>query len=107
MTFYIHRPNTWKAANRKCVELLEFINQFRECLIPDAKALSQLVGEIKQKVKELNAAYPKTKQLEVSYYDFFVSCYPSPKVSDSDYVFTINIHKVNKTYPFNDEGGEQ
>ena len=33
--YYIDRPNTWKAANKKCAEIQDYVNQFKNCLIAD------------------------------------------------------------------------
>lgn len=100
MMYYIERPNTWRAANRKCAELQEFVGQFKNCLIADELSRDALIQELRHKVEELNAAYPRTKRLKVSFnFNDFISCYPEEKHVD-EYVFTINIHPVKKTYKF-------
>ena len=100
MMYYIERPNTWKAANRKCAELLDYVMQFKNCLIADELSRDSLIAELRQKVKELNEAYPRTKRLKVSFnFHDFISCYPEAQNVD-EYVFTINIHPVRKTYRF-------
>ena len=111
--YYIERPSTWRAANRKCAELQDYVSQFRNCLIPDELSRDALIQELRQKVKELNDAYPRTKRLTVSFnFNDFVSCYPEDQHVD-EYVFIINIHPVLKTYRFAEkanalkEGGEE
>ncbi len=100
MMYYIERPNTWRAANRKCAELQEFVGKFENCLIVDELSRDALIQELRHKVEELNVAYPRTKRLKVSF-DFhdFISCYPEDRHVD-EYVFTITIHPVKKTYKF-------
>ena len=100
MMYYIERPNTWRAANRKCAELQEFVEQFKNCLIVGNLSRDALINEIRHKVEELNAAYPRTKRLNVrSTSDGFISCYPEDQHVD-EHVFTINIHPVRKIYKF-------
>jgi len=101
MMYYIERPNTYRAANRKCAALLEFIEQFKNCLIADEVSRDALIVEIRHKVEELNEAYPRTKKLVVNY-DFgnYVSCYPEGRGCDYEYVFIANIHPVKRTYRF-------
>ena len=71
MMYYIERPNTWAPANRKCAEVQEYVDKFKNCLIADDLSLDALIEEIRRKVEELNAAYPRTKKLvgnEVVYF---------------------------------------
>lgn len=101
MMYFIERPNTWRAANKKCAKIQEYIDQFCNCLIPDDLSRDALIEELRHKVEELNDSYPRTKKLVVRF-DFgdFISCCSEEQTSDSDYVFTINIHPVRKTYRF-------
>lgn len=106
MNYYIEKPNTWRAANRKCAEIQEFVNQFKSCLIYDEKSRDALIKEIRDKVEELNNAYPRTKRLKVEFsHGDYISCYPDERRVD-EYVFAINIHPVKKTYGFGETGGE-
>lgn len=114
MMYYIERPNTWRAANRKCAEIQEFVDKFKNCLIADDLSRDALVMEIRRKVAELNEAYPRCKELAVEFsHNDYISCYPTPKISDSDYVFTIKIMPVRMHYRFAEnaavwgEGGMQ
>lgn len=115
MMYYIDRPSTWKAANRKCAEIHEYVEQFKNTLIKDDLSRDALIEDLRLKVEEFNAAYPRTKKLVVRF-DFgdFISCYPEEQYSDSDYVFTINLRPVRRTYRFAEQtafldevGGEE
>ena len=111
--YYIERPSTWRAANRKCAELQDYVSQFRYCLIADELSRDALIQDIRHKVEELNAAYPRSKTLKV-HFDFsdFLSCFADPKKVADQYVFTIRILPVRRTYKFAEkanvleEGGE-
>lgn len=98
MKYFIDKVNTWSAANRKCKEVQAFVTEFRQTLIPDDAAVEALVEEIRQKVEELNEAYPRTKRLKVRKEGNFVCCdNEEPKVDDQ-HVFTFHIEKVRHTY---------
>lgn len=111
MMYFIERPNTWRAANKKCAEVIEYVDQFRNCLISDELSRDALIQELRHKVKELNDKYPRTRRLIVNYsFGDFISCYPEGQHVD-EYVFTINLHSVLKTYRFAEkntlkEGGQ-
>ena len=101
MMYYIEKPNTWRAANKKYAEIQEFVDKFKNCLIADELSRDTLVVEIREKVAELNHDYPRTKKLVVKYdFDGYVSCYPEGRGSDYEYVFTIRILPVRRTYQF-------
>lgn len=107
MMYFIDRPNTWRAANRKCAEVQEFVDQFKNCLIADDLSRDALIEDIRHKVMELNAAYPRTKKLvvDMGITGDYVSCHPEPRSSDSDSIFTMNIYPVVKTYRFAEQVG--
>ena len=106
MNYYIERPNTWRAANRKCAEIQEFVNQFKNCLIYDEKSRDALIKEIRDKVEELNNAYPRTKRLKVGFsHGDYISCYPDERGVD-EYVFAFHFYPVKRTYDVVKEGGE-
>ena len=114
MMYYIDRPNTWRAANKKCAEIQEFVDKFKNCLIADELSRDALVVEIREKVAELNHDYPRTKKLVVNYdFDGYVSCFPEGRGADYEYVFTIRFLPVRRTYEFAEtanvlkEGGDQ
>lgn len=114
MMYYIDRPNTWRAANKKCAEIQDYVNQFKNCLIADELSRDAMIQDIRHKVDELNAAYPRTKTLKV-HFDFsdFLSCCPEPHKVEDEYVFTIRFLPVRRTYKFAEtanvlkEGGDQ
>jgi hypothetical protein len=114
MMYYIDKPATWSAANRKCAEIQEYVGQYKNCLIADELSRDALIQDIRHKVEELNAAYPRTKTLKV-HFDFsdFLSCFADPRKVDDQYVFTIRFLPVRRTYQFAEnvnalnEGGEK
>lgn len=65
--YYIDRPSTWRAANRKCAEVQEFVNQFKNCLVANELSRDAMIQDIRHKVEELNEAYPRTKKLAVDF----------------------------------------
>lgn len=114
MMYYIESPQTWRAANKKCAEIQEYIDKFKNCLIADELSRDALIVEVRHKVAELNDAYPRTKKLVVDYdFDNYVSCYPEGRDCDYEYVFIIRILPVRRTYQFAEsaavleEGGKQ
>lgn len=107
MNYYIEKPNTWKAANRKCAEIQEFVDQFRNCLIHGEASRDALIKEIRRKAEELDNAYPRTKKLIVEFsHGDYISCYPEKRGCD-EYVFTIIIHPVKKHFVFTNGGGKK
>ena len=101
MMYYIEKPNTWRAANKKCAEVQEFVDKFQHCLIADELSRDAMVAEIRLKVAELNDAYPRTKKLVVHYdFDDCVSCCPEGRSADYEYVFIIKIMPIRKHYQF-------
>lgn len=98
MMYFIERVNTWKATNQKVAELSNYVKQCEGTLIYDRYSLDALVEDIRHKVDELNEAYPKTKKLVVVTGVDYVSCHPAQRNSDSDAVFTFNIHCVRRRY---------
>lgn len=100
--YFIERPNTWRAANKKCAKIQEYIEQFCNCLIPDDLSRDALIEELRHKVEELNDSYPRTKKLvvDLGITNDYVSCHPDPRTSDSDSIFTMSIYPVLRTYQF-------
>ena len=99
MKYYIDKVNTWKAANRKCLEVQSLALEYRQTLIPDEAAAEELVKELRAKVEELNEAYPRTKRLKVKKVDDdFIYCVNEDRTLDGQYVFTFYIEKVRRTY---------
>ncbi len=103
MMYYIDKPNTWRAANRKCAEMQEYVSRFCDCLITDDLSRDALVEELRRKTDELNEAYPRTRKLVTSVdFGYFITCKPEGSVDD--YVFIIRINPVRKTYRFAEKG---
>lgn len=102
MMYYIEMPKTWRAANRKCGDVLEFIKQFEHCLIASDLSLEALIFEIRHKVDELNKAYPRTKKLVVTggAEDRRIYCFPEGRGAEYEYVFIIDANPVRRTYQF-------
>lgn len=99
MNYYIEKPNTWRAANRKCAEIQEFVNQFKNCLIYDEKSRDALIKEIRDKVEELNNAYPRTKRLKVEYSsEGYLYCVAEVPKFENEYVFAFHFYPVKRTY---------
>lgn len=118
MMYYIERPATWSPANKKCKLLQDFVGQFKNTLIADDISRDALVEDIRHKVEELNQAYPRTKKLVVTldhlHHDF-ISCQPEFRKIEDEYVFTIRLLPVRRTFRFSEkssasllkEGGDQ
>lgn len=100
MMYYIDHPSTWRPANKKCEQLLDYVNQFRNCLVADDLSRDALVEEIRHKVEELNQAHPRTKRLMVAYRNNFLAC--APEGSGADYVFSLHMLPVRRTYRFSE-----
>jgi hypothetical protein len=99
MSYFIEKPNTWRAANRKCAEIQKYVCKLKNCLIEDDLSRDALVEWIRNMVEELNITYPRTKRLSVTFSNGdFVSCQPAePNIAD-EYVFTFRIHPVERIY---------
>ena len=99
MQYFIEKPNTWRAGNRKCIEIQKYICKLQNCLIEDDLSRDALIDWIREMVEELNATYPRTKRLSVTFSNGdFVSCQPvEPNIVD-EYVFTLRIYPVERIY---------
>lgn len=98
MMYYIDKVNTWSPANRKWQDVQAFVVEYRQTLIPNDDAAKELVEEIRQKVEELNKAYPRTQRIEVKQRGNFVCCDNEECKVDDKHVFTFHIEKVRQTY---------
>lgn len=98
MMYYIDKVNTWSPANRKWQEVQAFVVEYRQMLIPNDDAAKELVEEIRQKVEELNKAYPRTQRITVKQRGNFVCCDNEECEVDDKHVFTFHIEKVRQTY---------
>lgn len=98
MMRFIHYIKTYSSTNKKGHELNEFISKFRDTLIYDKLALDALKQEVQTKVAELNAKYPKVKELIFSERNNQWSVKPLGGLDD--YVFILDISIVRSTYKF-------
>ena len=98
MIHYIDMVNTWKPANRKCLEVQSLAQEYRRTLIPDEDAAEELVKELRAKVEELNGLYPKTKRLAVLKSGGFIYCASEGPADGDRYVFTFRIVKARQVY---------
>lgn len=99
MMYYIDSPQTCRAANKKCAEIQDYVNQFKNCLIADELSRDALIQDIRRKVAELNEAYPRTKHVKV---DFSHGDWLSARsdIYADNYVFIIRILPVRRHYRF-------
>lgn len=112
MMRYIISPSLGKAANRKIKELHEYVAKYSNCIVMDDLTRDAIVNELREKVDELNAAYPRTKPLEVSMnFGRIIMCCQKERPTD-DYAFSILLYEVKrvvelkgKTLENKEEGG--
>ena len=108
MMYYIEKPQTWSPANKKCAEIQKFVAQYENCLVADDGSRDALIKEIRHKVDELNAAYPRTKKLRVDFaFDNYISCTPVEDRTGDEYVFAFHFYPVKRTYDVVMKGGEK
>lgn len=106
MMYYIEKPQTWSAANKKCAEVQKFVEQFENCLIADDNSRDALIKEIRLKVEELNTAYPRTKKLKVDFSsNNYISCTPKELKYCDERVFAFHFYPVKRTYDVVMKGG--
>lgn len=94
MMRFIHYIKTYSSTNKKGRELNEFISKFKDTLIYDELSFDALKQEVQTKVAELNAKYPKVKELIFSYSSSQWSVKPADGLDN--YVF-IPISTSNKS----------
>lgn len=95
MNYFISDITTYRPANKKCAEIVDFVEKYKNSLIYDKVSRDEFVAEIRRKVEILNNAYPRTKRLVVCDGGYEqVSCYPENRGADYEYVFTIRILHV-------------
>lgn len=103
MMRFIHYIKTYSSTNKKGRELNEFISKFEDVLIYDELAFDALKQEVQTKVAELNAKYPKVKELVFTARASQWSVKPID--SPDNYVFILDISKVRSTYKFLEQVG--
>lgn len=63
MIYFIHHVQTYSGVNKKGREICEFASSFQHILINDDCSFDAFKCAFEQKVKELNACYPKVKPI--------------------------------------------
>ncbi|WP_270243864.1 hypothetical protein [Phocaeicola coprocola] len=58
--YFIDHIQTYKAVNRKGDELQKYILRFEHCLIKDSRTLGEVKENIRRRMEELDARYPRT-----------------------------------------------
>ena len=95
LQIYLICASRLEAANEVASEIIANGGQasaFRLDVSDLAATAAFFQEEIRDKVEELNNAYPRTKRLKVEFsHGDYISCYPDERGVD-EYVFTINIH---------------
>lgn len=104
MKFYIHYIKTYACVNTKGKELQEFVLKFQDCLVSDEKSLANIKKEIKDKMKELEAKYPRTKPFQFKEIGSQWWVTPENKYNDN-HVFTLGFSVVHSTYTYPNAAG--
>ena len=93
MLYFIQTFNLWKAPNRKADQLQNYVK--RNCeytLIDGHPALMSFIDTLRAKVDELNALYPRTKELRITYIGECIACVPAKPGAEP--VFAAHVHRV-------------
>lgn len=93
MLYFIQTFNLWKAPNRKADQLQDYVK--RNCeytLIEGRPALMSFIDTLRAKVDELNALYPRSKELRITFSYNYIACV-SVKPGDNP-VFSANVYPV-------------
>ena len=62
MMFFVESLQTYSPKNKACKNLLEYVGKYKYVLIKDEISLDALKEELRIKVDEINAEYPKLKK---------------------------------------------
>ena len=98
MLYFIQTFNLWKAPNRKADQLQDYVK--RNCeytLVEGRPALMSFIDSLCAKVDELNALYPRTKELRITFSDGYIACVPAKPGAEP--VFAAHVHRVRHTIP--------
>ena len=76
MQYFIDHIQQYASVNLKGSDLQDFVSQFEHVLIEDDIALRQLRDLIKEKIAELDKAYPRTTPLSFDVTGQLWSVYP-------------------------------
>jgi hypothetical protein len=108
MMFFVESLQTYSPKNKACKKLLEYVGKYKYVLIKDEISLDALKEELRIKVDEINAEYPKLKKKicfsagniggEVQRIDASVD-----NMGCSDYVFFMDICRVRSVYQFSEK----
>lgn len=99
--YFVSPARVLKPTNEKHIELCKYISQFECNLIKDELSLDAFKADIKRKIEELDAKYPRTTRLVfATYSNGVICCYPELK-SDA-IVFSIIAEKVKGIYEFSE-----
>lgn len=103
--YYIDRPATWKAANKKWEDVQQYVvGAYSNATVADDKTKDAIIDDIKSIVSKLDKKYPRTKALVVDYHDNYIKCYPEGTLNSligDKYVFTLQFRTVDKMYNTN------
>lgn len=99
--YYIDRPNSSRPANRKCEELVNYVDKYFHCLVSDEETKNFIIDDLKKKVDDLNNRYPRTRPVCVRFYSNLLSVEPEQRNNDSDNVLTIYFHPVSEVISVN------
>lgn len=99
MLYFIQTFNFWKAPNRKADQLQDYVKRNCEYTLVDGRqALMSFIDTLRAKVDELNALYPRTKELRITFSDGYIGCVPAKPGAEP--VFAAYVHRVRHTIPF-------
>lgn len=109
MMYYIDRPATWKAANKKWEEVQQYVvGAYSNVLIQDEKTRDVVVDDIRDIVERIEIHHLRTKKLVVDYHDNYIRCYPEGTLNaliGDKYVFTLQFRPVDKIFSSNTADG--
>ncbi|NDV45823.1 hypothetical protein D0T49_02000 [Paludibacter sp. 221] len=102
MKYYItHSLYTYAAKNRKWADVLECVKEYENLIVADDLALDAMKAEFEMFVTMINEAYPKCKELFLSFSKDRVSIYQMTN-GNQDNVFFLTISKVKGIYHFSE-----
>lgn len=100
--YYIDRPATWKAANKKWEKVQEYaVGAYSNAMIQSEETKAAVVDDIRNIVAILNSEHERTKPLVVDYHDNYIRCYPEGNLNSligDKYVFTLQFRPVDKMF---------
>lgn len=94
--YFVSNIYTYHPANRKWVEMINYINKYKHTLIKDRSSYLTLKQDINNKIKEFNDIYSKTEALTLSDIGNTVYCYV--KDNSDKQCFMMIVNKVESYY---------